>query len=165
MFECSIFFSYMSRSNFLVSPYGYIKKISSKERVRKLSLLTGQQHGPRYKQTVMGTTILGVGVGLFIIIAIWTIAILLCIISHRTKKNIGSVTVAIAVLITLALIFIPRESEIPKKVVYKVYDKLFVWRISLVILLGLSSIGGLLVFIVSHLMEPRHAQAIKQWKL
>lgn len=113
----------------------------------------------------MTTTILGVGVGLFIILSCWVVALVLCFISHRTKKNIGSAAIAVAALITIILIVIPKESEIPRKTVFKLYDKLFVWRTCLVILLGLSSVAGLFIFIVTHLMEPRHAQPVKQWKL
>ena len=68
----------------------------------------------------MTTTVLGVGVGLFIILSCWAVALLLCFISHRTKKNTGSAAIATAALITIILIVIPRESEIPRKVVFKV---------------------------------------------
>jgi hypothetical protein len=74
---------------------------------------------------VMTLRVLGVGVGLFIIIALWAVAILFCIISHRTHKHVGTAVVAIATVVTLILILIPRDSEIPKKAVLKVSTRIF----------------------------------------
>jgi hypothetical protein len=69
---------------------------------------------------VMTLRVLGVGIGLFIVTAVWAVAILFCIISQRTHKHVGAVVVAIATAVTLILILIPRDSEIPKKPVLKV---------------------------------------------
>lgn len=110
----------------------------------------------------MTVRVQGVGIGLFAITAIWTVAILCCIIFHRTHKKVGTGVVAVASVATLILILVPRDSEVPKKAVFKLYDELFLWRTLLVILLGLSAIIGLLLFVVMHLMEPQHAQAVKQ---
>lgn len=110
----------------------------------------------------MTVRVLGVGIGLFAILAIWTVAIISCIIFHRTHKKFGTGVVAVASVVTVILILIPRDSELPKKPVFKLYDELFLWRTSLVILLGLSAIIGLLIFVVMHLMEPQHAQAVRQ---
>lgn len=110
----------------------------------------------------MTVRVQGVGIGLFAITAICTVAILCCIIFHRTHKKVGTGVVAVASVATLILILVPRDSEVPKKAVFKLYDELFLWRTLLVILLGLSAIIGLLLFVVMHLMEPQHAQAVKQ---
>jgi hypothetical protein len=67
----------------------------------------------------MTVRVLGVGIGLFAIITIWVVAILCYIISHRTHKNVGTGAVAIASVVTLILILIPRDSEVPKKAVFK----------------------------------------------
>jgi len=68
---------------------------------------------------VMTVRVLGVGIGLFILIAIWIFAVVSCIISHRTHKNFGTVVVAVATLVTLILVLIPRDTEVPKKAVFK----------------------------------------------
>jgi hypothetical protein len=68
----------------------------------------------------MTLRVLGVGIGLFIVIAFWAVVILFCIISHRTHKHVGTVVVAITTVVTLILILIPRDSEIPNKAVFKV---------------------------------------------
>jgi hypothetical protein len=67
----------------------------------------------------MTVRVLGVGIGLFAVTAIWIFAVVSCIISHRTHKHFGAVVVAVAWLVTLILILIPRDSEIPKKAVFK----------------------------------------------
>lgn len=113
----------------------------------------------------MTVRVLGVGIGLFAVIAIWVFAVVSCIISHRTHKNFGTVVVAVAALVTLILILIPRDSDIPKKAVFKLYDQLFMWRTSLVILLGLSAMTGLVFFVITHLMQARHTQPVKRWTL
>lgn len=67
----------------------------------------------------MTVRVLGVGIGLFVVIAIWIFAVVSCIISHRTRNNFGTVAVAVATLVTLILILIPRDTEVPKKAVFK----------------------------------------------
>jgi hypothetical protein len=77
---------------------------------------------------VMTVRVLGVGIGLFTIIAIWAFAVLFCIISHRTHKNVGTVVVVVATVVTLILILIPRDSEVPRKAVFKASTlNLYVW--------------------------------------
>ncbi|PNF17943.1 hypothetical protein B7P43_G17982 [Cryptotermes secundus] len=63
----------------------------------------------------MTVRVLGVGIGLFAILAIWTVAIISCIIFHRTHKKFGTGVVAVASVVTVILILIPRDSELPKK--------------------------------------------------
>lgn len=67
----------------------------------------------------MTVRVLGVGIGLFVVIAIWILAVVSCIISHRIHKNFGTVVVAGATLVTLILVLIPRDTEVPKKAVFK----------------------------------------------
>jgi hypothetical protein len=67
----------------------------------------------------MTVRVLGVGIGLFVVIAIWIFAVVSCIISHRTHKNFGAVVVAVATLVTLILVLVPRDTEVPKKAVFK----------------------------------------------
>jgi hypothetical protein len=60
-----------------------------------------------------------VGIGSFAIITIWVVAILCYVISLRTHRIVGAGVVAIASVVTLILIFIPGDSEVPKKAVFK----------------------------------------------
>lgn len=108
---------------------------------------------------------LGVGFGLFLLVGIWLGALLACFVSAHTQKNLGIHAVFIAAILTLILLFIPRESERPSEDINKVYDSLFLWRISLVLLLGISAVGGGILFLLNHLMEARVAKPIKRWTL
>jgi hypothetical protein len=67
----------------------------------------------------MTVRVLGVGIGLFVVIAIWIFAVVSCVISRRTQKSFGTVVVAVATLVTLILVLIPRDTEVPKKGVLK----------------------------------------------
>ncbi|GLH09298.1 Thioredoxin-T [Gryllus bimaculatus] len=48
---------------------------------------------------------------------------------------------------------------------FQLYDHFFIWRTLIVIFLGLSALAGFVVVLVTHFMEPRLAQPIKEWKL
>ncbi|XP_063226412.1 transmembrane protein 218-like [Bacillus rossius redtenbacheri] len=115
----------------------------------------------------MPTRVLGVGVGLFIVILLWVTAAILCCISLRTQKYIGVAAIILATIVSLILICIPRESEneaiFETEGLVKIYDTLFVWRVTLVILLGLSSVAAFLSFLFLYLMEPRSAKALAHW--
>lgn len=113
----------------------------------------------------MTSLVLGVGFGLFLLVGIWLGALLACFVSAHTQKNLGVHAVCLAAILTLILIFIPRESGKPSEDVNKVYDTLFLWRIALVLLLGISAAGGGIFFLVNHLMEARVARPIKRWTL
>lgn len=113
----------------------------------------------------MTTLVLGVGFGLFILVGIWLGALLACFVSVHTQKNLGIHAVCIAAILTVVLIFIPRESERPIEDITKVYDSLFLWRIALALLLGLSAVGGGVFYFLDHLMEARVAKPIKKWTL
>ncbi|KAK3915854.1 Transmembrane protein 218 [Frankliniella fusca] len=137
---------YLRRND--LSAYGFFKELA-----RKLLL------------SVMSAIVLGVGFGLFLLVGIWLGALLACFVSAHTQNNFGIQAVCIAAILTLVLIFIPRESERPIEDISKIYDSLFLWRISLVLLLGLSAAGGGVFFLLDHLMEPRVAKPIKRWTL
>lgn len=113
----------------------------------------------------MTTLIFGTGVGTFILVSVWTVAAILCFISLRTHRgNIGPISIAVASLVMLILLLIPRGPESPPDST-KVYDNLFVWRIVLIIFLSVSAAGGFAAYVVTDLMEPRHAHQLKGWTL
>ena len=68
----------------------------------------------------MTSVIFGVGVGLVILITVWLIAICIGIISFRTKRNIGNITIFTAVLFTIILLLIPLDRKTPTPQVYRV---------------------------------------------
>lgn len=68
----------------------------------------------------MTSIVLGVGFGLFLLVGIWLGALLACFVSAHTQKNLGVHAVYLAAVLTVILIFIPRESEKPSEDVNKV---------------------------------------------
>lgn len=65
------------------------------------------------------------GVGTFILLTIWSAALVLCFISLRTHRNVGPVAVFIALLVMVVLLLIPRGTETQPSVVDKVHFKNF----------------------------------------
>lgn len=78
----------------------------------------------------MSALIFGVGVGLFIIIALWAVAFLLCLVSLRAQKNVGLIGILAATLLTSLLLFLPHDSpsdtvdssRVPKVCVLALYS-------------------------------------------
>lgn len=68
----------------------------------------------------MTTLVFGTGVGTFILLAVWSSALLLCFISLRTNRNVGPVAVFIAVLVMVVLLLIPRGPQAPLPAINKV---------------------------------------------
>lgn len=111
----------------------------------------------------MSALIFGVGVGLFIIIALWAIALLLCLVSLRSQKNIGLLGILAASFFTGFLLLLPIDSpsdSIESSRIPKIHDYYFIWRILLIIFLTLSAICGSIIFVYSHIMEPKIAKPI-----
>lgn len=61
------------------------------------------------------------GVGTFILLTIWSAALVLCFISLRTHRNVGPVAVFIALLVMVVLLLIPRGTDTQTSVVDKVH--------------------------------------------
>ncbi|KAF4529065.1 hypothetical protein B566_EDAN006087 [Ephemera danica] len=90
----------------------------------------------------MSALIFGVGVGLFIIIALWAIALLLCLVSLRSQKNIGLLGILAASFFTGFLLLLPIDSPsdpIESSRIPKIHDYYFIWRVLLIIFLALST--------------------------
>lgn len=118
----------------------------------------------------MSARVLGVGVGLFLVILVWAIAILVCFISSRSKggaQYTGLGSCGLAFLITLVLIFVPRvpddvHDKTPAETITKIYDELFIWRIFLVVFLAASALAALGLMLGFYWMEPVYAKPISK---
>jgi hypothetical protein len=73
----------------------------------------------------MTSHIFGVGLGLFVIITLWISAGLIFLISLRIEKRIGAVALAIAAIVTVILISVPRAQQHPTAHENKVNLKIF----------------------------------------
>ncbi|XP_024868083.1 transmembrane protein 218-like [Temnothorax curvispinosus] len=113
----------------------------------------------------MTTLILGVGVGLFIILSLWVLAALIFVISLRVERKVGAIAILLVSALTIILISVPRASEKPAPASSKVYDRLFVWRVILLILLFVSSIISLVGYIKFGVVEAVRPVRITSWVL
>ncbi|GAB1867274.1 Transmembrane protein 218 [Camponotus japonicus] len=111
----------------------------------------------------MTTLILGIGVGLFIILSLWVLAALIFVISLRVEKKVGAIAILLVSAFTIILINVPRASEKPAPTESKVYDRLFIWRITLLILLLISSAISLIGYIKFGLVETVRPVRISNW--
>lgn len=111
----------------------------------------------------MTTLILGIGVGLFIILSLWVVAALIFVISLRVEKKVGAIAILLVSAFTIILINVPRASEKPVPTESKVYDRLFIWRITLLVLLLISSAISLIGYIKFGLAETVRPVRISNW--
>ncbi|XP_011504943.1 PREDICTED: uncharacterized protein LOC105367824 [Ceratosolen solmsi marchali] len=113
----------------------------------------------------MTSHIFGVGLGLFVIITLWISAGLVFLVSLRIEKRIGAVALAVAAIVTIVLISVPRAVQHPIAHNNKPYDHLFVWRLILLILLITSTVIGFIGYIKFGLMDIAKPQRIRNWIL
>ncbi|XP_017754849.1 PREDICTED: uncharacterized protein LOC108547031 [Eufriesea mexicana] len=111
----------------------------------------------------MTNLIFGVGIGLFLILILWGLALLVFIISLRIENKIGTIVIFIVSICTIILITLPRASEKPNTIDKKIYDHLFIWRILLLILLIISSLIGLMGYIKFAVIESIRPIRITNW--
>lgn len=60
----------------------------------------------------MNTVILGAGIGAILLSILWTLALILCFISLRTKYNLGPFAISVTIFITIILFSVPRKSDV-----------------------------------------------------
>ncbi|XP_014674569.1 PREDICTED: transmembrane protein 218-like [Priapulus caudatus] len=109
--------------------------------------------------------ILGVGVGVIIIGALWVMCLFLCIFCTAVTggaRNSGFITFAIALAVTLFLVFLPRQPLAPPpELDMTIYDGLFYWRLAILGFLSISLIVGMVGVLKHYLAEPIYAKALK----
>lgn len=59
----------------------------------------------------MNNLVFGVGIGLFLILILWAIALLIFIVSLRVEKKIGTIAILVVGICTIVLIALPKTSE------------------------------------------------------
>lgn len=78
---------------------------------------------------------------------------------------VGPMVVFLTIVLTLALIFIPREDvDAEKKTDDKIYDQTFIWRMCLLVLMSVAFIVALVMFTVNHLTEPIIAKTSRRYR-
>ncbi|CAL1538365.1 unnamed protein product [Lymnaea stagnalis] len=115
----------------------------------------------------MAGPVLNVGIGLFILAFIWVLALAVCITLTRSPTKIakmGPVSILIAIVISIILIFIPRESQFPSSEEQAViYDYSIVYRSSLIAVMALFVVVGLVFYFIGHALQPIHAKPLRKF--
>ncbi|XP_070549298.1 transmembrane protein 218-like isoform X2 [Ptychodera flava] len=111
-------------------------------------------------------TVLGVGVGIFILAFIWALTFLLCLVFSRSQGGLKNAVIGIflgALAITLILVFFPREDpSAAKEVDFTIYDHTLIGRTVLVSFMGLFVLVGVVLVFIFHWMDPMLAKPIKR---
>ncbi|KAJ8683817.1 hypothetical protein QAD02_019609 [Eretmocerus hayati] len=113
----------------------------------------------------MTSHIFGLGLGLFIILILWITAGLIFLISLRIEKRIGAVAFAVAAVITVVLVIVPRAPQFPVAKEDKPYDHFFIWRLILLVLLAASSLIACVGYVKFGLTDIARPQRIRNWVL
>ncbi|XP_061902240.1 transmembrane protein 218 [Entelurus aequoreus] len=113
----------------------------------------------------MVTTVLGVGTGVFVVAAVWIVALILWMILLRASGSLklGVIPVfLLALTITLALVFFPRtpETRPPFKEI-EIVDSLFIARYVLLTLVSVIFLMALFMLLPFHFLEPVYAKAFR----
>lgn len=102
-----------------------------------------------------GPRILGIGVGLFLLILLWSITVIATLLCSRLSSGMSTALVSLSLLITILLLSIPRNPPVmvPKDKLHQdktdstddedivIYDKTIIIRILLIVFFGLTSLG------------------------
>lgn len=98
------------------------------------------------------TTVGNVGIGLFILIILWILALIIFVIAVKTQSNLGWFALGIAAVVTIILTTIPTEHQETQKILS--YDYSYVYRsVLLWFLITSVFIGSFSIFIL-HCIEP-----------
>ena len=109
---------------------------------------------------------LGVGVGLFIIILVWAVA--LAGLLMFTRMDVGSAIgiLGLASVITVVLLIVPREQKSDKVIEETpelvLTDSMFVWRTVMVVLMSVSGVLGAAVVAVDYGLHAVKPSQIKK---
>ncbi|KAH9504303.1 hypothetical protein Btru_064579 [Bulinus truncatus] len=115
----------------------------------------------------MAGQVLNVGIGLFLLAFIWVAALAVCIALSRSPTKLASfapISVLIAIVISIILIFIPRESQFPSLEEQSVvYDYSIVYRSSLIAVMALFIVIGVVFYFINHALHPVQAKPLRKF--
>nr|XP_057943828.1 transmembrane protein 218 isoform X2 [Doryrhamphus excisus] len=113
----------------------------------------------------MVNTVLGVGTGVFVIAAVWIVALVLCMVLLRAAGSVklGIIPIfLLALTISLALGFFPRTPETrPAFKEREIVDSLFIARYVLLALVSVIFLIALFMLLPFHFLEPIYAKALR----
>ncbi|XP_075460432.1 transmembrane protein 218 [Ascaphus truei] len=113
----------------------------------------------------MAATVLGVGIGVFILSVIWVVTLLLCVLLSRASgaARLSIVLVfLLALIITLILVFFRRASQTPTPIKeMQIVDTFFIGRYFLISVISVIFLGSLFLVLVYHMLEPIYAKPLQ----
>ena len=109
---------------------------------------------------------LGVGVGLFIIILVWSVAVAGLLMFTRMAVGSAIGIISLASVITVILLLVPREQKMDKETEEKpelvLRDTMFIWRTVMVVVMSLSAFVGVAVVAVDYGLHAVKPSQIKK---
>ncbi|XP_059094901.1 transmembrane protein 218-like [Tigriopus californicus] len=128
------------------------------------------------EQIEEGPRILGLGLGLFLLILMWSVTFLLVLVCSRLSSGTGMALTCLASVITAVLVAMPRhppqvkgdvqiETEDNKLQLNKIYDTAMVWRLLVLVILSVILVISLVAVFCVHAMRQVHHQPLKKHKL
>lgn len=122
-----------------------------------------------------GPRILGLGIGLFLLILMWSITFLLVIVCARLSSGTGMALTCVSTIVTAILVAMPRhppklkgDSEIDTDDDQfqrsKIYDTDMVWRLVILVVLSVILVVSLVAVLCVHAMRQVQHQPLKKQK-
>ncbi|CAM9859167.1 unnamed protein product [Lampetra planeri] len=108
--------------------------------------------------------VLGIGVGLFVLVFLWVLSLLLCVLMSRASRPLRFVSVGVfllVVIITLVLVFFPKQTPSVPVVKELITDDFFIGRYVLLTFSLLALLVAIALAIVFHVLEPVYGQPLK----
>lgn len=111
------------------------------------------------------TTIGSIGIGLFVLIIIWILALIAFVVSVKLQSNFGWLALLFAGILTIFLVAIPLEKQEgqTEDFITSEKDYTYVYRNLLLAFLIISTIIASIVFFVLHCIEPIRVKPIKSF--
>ena len=111
--------------------------------------------------------VLGVGVGLFILILVWSVALAGLLLLSRIDVGSAIVILSLATTVTVLLLLVPREQKDVKgkeedKPEVVLTDSMFVWRTVMVVIMSISGLVGAAVVGVDYGLHSVKPAQIKK---
>ncbi len=124
-------------------------------------------------EVVDGPRVLGLGVGLFLLILLWSFALAAVLVWTRLSAGATLGITALAGVITAVMLAIPRHPPVFSDETQnkddddgdKIYDTIFIWRLLLLLILFAFAVVGALYTLCGHFVQPLHGQPIKRTKI
>lgn len=109
-------------------------------------------------------TIGGIGLGLFILLITWLIAIVIFVIGIKLQNNVSWIALGLATIFTIILLCIPTKKETEEiKLQFEEKDYTIIYKNLIVIFLFLSTLAAFFVFFIGYCIEPVRPKYFKSF--